>query len=665
MRTMRTRCCALVVVAVLAISVSASGQTAENYRVDPLAKGLWRIQAVAGTLSTAYLVEGSNQAVLIDTCTGQEGLKETVEKLIGTKRLVVALTHGHGDHSGGVKYFSEVMVHPDDAAMLPKTATATRRDLKDGDVLDLGGVKLEVVTIPGHTPGSVVFINRAARYAMTGDGIGSSMVWMQISPLPLTTYLQSVKKLEAMKDGIDELYVGHHEQEKVKLTRQYISDMRTVTEKVLDGSAETSPYEMGNRGGRQAKYGSALLVFSPDRLRPQGQAAAARPAPTPRSAEVAPDGRVTFRMNAPNASQVVVNGDWPGGRGLSMAKGPSGTWTLTTDPLTPEIWMYTYSVDGVTTLDPGNSRVVRDGVRRLNALLVPGPASALYQVGKVPHGTVAAVWYPSPVLKTPRRLLVYTPGGYEGGSRKYPVLYLFHGGGGDEEAWNELGSTSAIMDNLIAQGRAKPMIVVMPNANWNDTSILEPAALRAQPAVPAGGQPGTPAAGQAGGAPSAPSAPAQDYSVAEREIVTGMIPFIEANYRALPGRENRAIAGLSMGGGISINVGLKRLDVFATVAQFSTGMFGGVGTGTGGGYGPFDIEKISPGFLADAAATNKKLKLLYFSCGDDDPRMPFQKKVADDFRNAKIVLTFKHYAGAHEWRVWRNSLADVAGMLFQ
>jgi len=116
-----------------------------------------------------------------------------------------------------------------------------------------------------------------------------------------------------------------------------------------------------------------------------------------------------------------------------------------------------------------------------------------------------------------------------------------------------------------------------------------------------------------------------------------------------------------MGGGISINVGLKRLDVFATVAQFSTGMFGGVGNA----YGPFDIDRISPGFLKDAAATNRKLRLLYFSCGDDDPRMPFQKKVAEDFRNAGIVLTFRNYAGAHEWRVWRHSLADLAARLFQ
>jgi enterochelin esterase-like enzyme len=409
----------------------------------------------------------------------------------------------------------------------------------------------------------------------------------------------------------------------------------------------------------------AVAAQQPPAGQPPGQApaAAARPAPAPRSPEVAPDLRVTFRVNAPKASQVVLNGDWPGGRGLAMAKDASGVWTVTTEPLTPEVWSYTYAVDGVATLDPGNPKVLRDGARRLNGLVVPGAGSALYQVAKVAHGTVAAAWYTSPVSKAQRRMLVYTPPGYEGGTRKYPVLYLFHGGGGDEEAWNDLGATSAILDNLIGQGKAKPMLVVMPNANWNDTSILEPAAPRAQAAAPPAA---VPAGGQRGAAPAA--APGQDYSVAEREIVNGIVAYVEANYRALPGRENRAIAGLSMGGGISINVGLKRLDVFASVVQFSTGMFGGTGpvggTATGGGYPPFDIDKISPGFLKDAAATNKKLKVFYFSCGDDDPRMPFQKKVAEDFRAAKIALTFKNYPGAHEWRVWRNSLADVATMLF-
>lgn len=381
---------------------------------------------------------------------------------------------------------------------------------------------------------------------------------------------------------------------------------------------------------------------------PAAQAPAA-PKPAPRSADVAADNRVTFRVDAPKASDVTLNGDWPGGRGLAMAKDASGVWTLTTAPLTPEIWQYTYAIDGVTTLDPGNPRVVRDGVRRLNTVTIPGPQSSLYQVAKVPHGTVSAAWYPSPTLKAQRRMLVYTPPGYDTGSATYPVLYLFHGGGGDEEAWNELGATSAILDNLIAQGTARPMIVVLPNANWRDTSVLETGGARIQAPAPAG-------------APAGAAMPSQDYGVAEQEIVNGIIPYVESHYRAATGREQRAIAGLSMGGGITIAVGLKRLDLFSHVAQFSTGMFGGTGPG---GYGPFNIETISPGFLKDAAATNAKLKLLYFSCGDDDPRMPFQRKVAEEFRSAKIVLTFRNFAGAHEWRVWRNSLADVATMLFK
>jgi hydroxyacylglutathione hydrolase len=254
-------------VTLAAALVVLHAQPGDNYLVDAVAPGVWRVQAVTGTPSTAYLVAGTKDAVLIDTCSGQEGLKAAVAGPVGSRRLLVALTHGHGDHSGGIKYFPDVLVHPADAGLLPKDAAAARRDLKDGDLLDLGGRTLEVIGIPGHTPGSVVFFDRAGRYAMTGDGIGSSMVWMQISPLPLATYLQSVKKLEALKDGIDTLYVGHHEQEKVALTRQYITDMRMITEKVLDGTAETSPYEMGTRSGRQAAFGSARLIFSPDRLR--------------------------------------------------------------------------------------------------------------------------------------------------------------------------------------------------------------------------------------------------------------------------------------------------------------------------------------------------------------------------------------------------------------
>jgi len=242
--------------------------SAENYRIDTLGKGFWRIQAIKGTLSTAYLVRGTREALLIDTCTGQDGLKEIVRQFVGDTPLKVVLTHGHFDHSGGAKFFPEVYLHKADAASLRPEVTAERRFIDDGTVFDLGGRKLDVVAIPGHTPGSVALFDRAGRYMLTGDGIGSTMVWMQISDLPLTAYLASVKKLEAMTSGIDVLYVGHHEQEKATLAPHYLTDMRIVTEKVITGTIDTSPYPgEGRRGGRQASYGSATLVFSPERVK--------------------------------------------------------------------------------------------------------------------------------------------------------------------------------------------------------------------------------------------------------------------------------------------------------------------------------------------------------------------------------------------------------------
>ena len=408
---------------------------------------------------------------------------------------------------------------------------------------------------------------------------------------------------------------------------------------------------------RQGLRVCALLIFLAGAVmaqptqQPQQQPAAGpgagRGAAPPRvvSPEVSADRRITFRLRAPGASEVVVNGNWSDGRGLKMTKDASGVWSVTTPPVTPEIWQYTFSVDGVSMLDPGNMWVVRDTAPRMNFVMVPGPGTAVFEPAKVPRGNVSAVWYPSPVTKGDRRMLVYTPPGYETSKAKYPVLYLFHGGSGHEETWTLMGVTDVAMDNLIAQGKVKPMIVVMPNANWHDAAV---------PGVPALASVAPAAAGAAAGAGG------QNYDEAAADIVNGEIPYIESHYRTLSGRENRAIAGLSMGGGIAINVGLKRLDTFAYVGEFSSGMFGGVN-----GYAAFDIEKISPGFLKDPTATNKKLKALYFSCGTEDPRMPYQTKVVEEWKSKGIALTFKGFAGAHEWRVWRNSLVDFAPMLFK
>jgi glyoxylase-like metal-dependent hydrolase (beta-lactamase superfamily II) len=268
--------CALLLGLGLLLQSCASTMTspsADNYRIDTLAKGLWRIQTIndePGNLSTMYIIEGSAEALIVDTGIGKEGLKDIVYQLLGNKPFKVALTHGHFDHSGGTRYFPEFYLHNADtniARGIPAGLVSRQRYIDDGTVFDLGDKKIEVITLPGHSPGSVAFFNRADRYIMTGDTI-NPMVWMQISKVSLTIYLASVKKLEALKEAVDELYVGHHEQESTKLTPQAITDMRILTEKVLDRTINT--YYYGSRNtppGQEAVYGSARLVFDPARLR--------------------------------------------------------------------------------------------------------------------------------------------------------------------------------------------------------------------------------------------------------------------------------------------------------------------------------------------------------------------------------------------------------------
>jgi enterochelin esterase-like enzyme len=364
------------------------------------------------------------------------------------------------------------------------------------------------------------------------------------------------------------------------------------------------------------------------------------------SPEIHADGRVTLRLFAPRATEVLVQGNWKSGRDLAMTKDDSGLWSVTTPALPPDLWAYTFSVDGVRTLDPSNYNVARDGVGFMNTLVVPGEASAVLRPQPVPHGTITATWFPSTELKAARRMFVYTPPGYEGGTSAYPVLYLLHGSGGDEEAWPTMGIANVIMDNLIAQGKAKPMIVVMPNAYAGEYASLDIAGPRAAP---------PPGVGTGGAVPR--------HDADRQAIIGDVIPFVEKHYRTLPGRENRAIAGLSMGSTVAANVGLPRLDVFASVGLLSSGQF----RGTAGGPAPGValLEQISPGFLADPVATNAKLRLFFFSCGDEDARLPHLKKVEEDLRSRGINLTFKIYPGEHEWRVWRHSLADMAPLLFR
>jgi enterochelin esterase family protein len=340
-------------------------------------------------------------------------------------------------------------------------------------------------------------------------------------------------------------------------------------------------------------------------------------------------------------------GNWSGGRNLPMTRDASGQWSVTTAALQPELWAYTFSVDGVRMLDPNNYNAVRDGVGFMNTVLVLDDSTSVFQAKAVPHGTVTTVWIPSTELKVSRRAFVYTPPGYEAGKTKYPVLYLLHGSGGDEAAWPDMGIANVIMDNLIAVGKAKPMIVVMPNAYANEYASLDLAGTRkaAPPGVGAGGAAGTPTV---------------ESNV--QAFAGDLVAFVDKNFRTLANRDNRALAGLSMGSGIAANVGFRKLDVFASVGLLSAGNFRKSATSPGG---TAWLESINPAFQTDPAATNKKLKLFFMSCGTEDPRVDAMAQTTRDLQARNINVTFKTYPGEHEWKVWRHSLADMAPLLFR
>ena len=437
---------------------------------------------------------------------------------------------------------------------------------------------------------------------------------------------------------------------------------------------------------------SSLLVLAasaqPPAAPPPGAPGAAAPTPgrgmagggrgaALRSAEILDDQKVTFRLRAPNATDVTVNGDWPQGRGVKMAKDDAGVWSATVGPLTPELWAYTFSVDGVSLLDSANPNILRDGTRYSNFLIVDGALSDTYEIKDVPHGNVSLVWYDSPTLSSasPRRMYVYTPPGYDKTTEKYPVLYLLHGAGGDEDAWNNMGRASVIMDNLIAARKAKPMVVVMTNGNANQKmapgygivpgqvtrSTGNPGEVGVVGAFAGGGRgaaPGTPAAPGAATAPGAPTSPGAAPNAGRgggmfggafpESLVNDVVPYIEKTYRAIANKDSRAIAGLSMGGGHTLTATNAHPEVFSYVGVFSMG---------------------TPADVSDKLAALKKagVKFYYVGHGKDDPvvRVAQAQNLAAQLEKAGINYHYTESTGGHTWANWRIYLNELAPSLFK
>ena len=358
---------------------------------------------------------------------------------------------------------------------------------------------------------------------------------------------------------------------------------------------------------------------------------------------------VTFRLNAPNASSVQVTGDFlptrkaegqfgkydvPGT--ADLVKDSTGVWEYTTpEALKPELYSYSFIVDGFKTTDPNNVYLIRDVASLTNIFLIGGGRADLYKVNNVSHGTVARRWYQSPTLNMTRRITIYTPAGYETGKKKYPVLYLLHGMGGDEEAWIALGRTAQILDNLIAQGKAKPMIVVMTNGNASQEAA-----------------PGESALGLYKPNFQLPKTMEGSMETSFPDVVK----FIDSNYRTLNMKSGRAIAGLSMGGFHSLHISKQYPDMFDYVGLFSAAIIA-------------DKNVKSPIYdNLDAKLKiqfSKNPKLYWIAIGKAD----FLYKANEDYRklldNSGYKYTYYETEEGHIWKNWRIYLTEFVPMLFK
>jgi len=337
------------------------------------------------------------------------------------------------------------------------------------------------------------------------------------------------------------------------------------------------------------------------------------------SPEVQPDYRVTFRVRAPKASEVSLFGDWmmPGTQ-QAMTRDEQGVWSVTTDPLEPGLAIYTFTVDGVTTPDPVNPRIKLRARTSASLVDVPGHSPGLWEARDVPHGTVEVNWQKSKATGDTRAYYVYTPPGYASQSARYPVLYLLHGNNDTAAGWTDVGKANFILDNLLAEKKAVPMIIVMP---WGH-------------AVPyAGSQ-------------------ANNTATFERYLTEEVIPAVEKKYRVARGRENRAIVGLSMGGGHALQIGLSHLELFSAVGAFSSAV-------------PGNFENRFKALLDDPEGTNKKLKLLWIGCGRQDSAFDRNQKLSELLTAHKVRNTFHATEGLHNFAVWRRYLVEVAPLLFR
>ena len=352
--------------------------------------------------------------------------------------------------------------------------------------------------------------------------------------------------------------------------------------------------------------------------------AAQNPRPTPyQSVEVHPDHTVTFRILAPQAQQVTLRGEIAEG-GPKLQKDAAGMWSVTIGPVKPDLYSYIFDVDGVRTLDPRSTSLRIQNPSPENLIDVPGDTPSIHAERDVPHGSLHLRRYASTSLKQNRGLFVYVPPGYDRSASQYPVLYLLHGRGANEGSWWDSGRMNFILDNLIADGKAGPMIVVMPNGH----------ALPLNTAFTPGGL-------------------NPNIAAFEADLLKDIIPFVESNYRVRADRESRALAGLSMGGGQTISIGLQHLDRFAWFGPFSSAIQG------------VNLDERFPELTKNVEQTNRRIRLLWIACGRNDSLVTANNAFAESLTRHGIRHTYVVTGGGHNWMNWRPYFAEFAAKIFR
>jgi enterochelin esterase-like enzyme len=343
------------------------------------------------------------------------------------------------------------------------------------------------------------------------------------------------------------------------------------------------------------------------------------------SPEVHSDKSVTFRFRAPNAKEVLLGLE--GFSKVPMAKDDQGVWSLTAAPLEPDFYGYTFTADGVALIDPSNYLMKPNLLNTQSQVHVPGPATLPWEVNDVPHGTIHHEFYRSAVVGDQRDFYVYTPPGYDPRAKEtYPVLYLLHGFSDDASGWTAVGRANVILDNLIAQGKAKPMMVVMP-LGYGTPEIVVPDGLDKDPQLRR-----------------------RNYERFMQALLTEVMPQVESGYRVIKDCNARAITGLSMGGTESLLTGLNHLDKFTWIGAFSSG----------GLDADFDAD-----FPTLDAKASQQLRLLWIACGTDDGLIGINRKLREWLKAKGIQHTDIETPGAHTWMVWRRNLSNFAPLLFR